>query len=57
MLAHTLGLSGLAYLDGGTGSMIIQAALAGVLTGGYVVRTQWGRIREVVRAFVGKRAS
>ena len=31
----------LAYLDGGTGSLILQATIAGALTAGYVVKTQW----------------
>lgn len=35
----------LAYLDGGTGSLLLQSAIAGVLTAGYVVRTQWNYLR------------
>jgi hypothetical protein len=35
----------LAYLDSGTGSMIIQAVLGGFLTAGYVVRSRWSQIR------------
>lgn len=35
----------LAYLDGGTGSMLLQAALAGVLTAGYFVKSQWAMIK------------
>lgn len=30
-----------AYLDGGTGSLILQGAIAGALTAGYVLKTQW----------------
>jgi hypothetical protein len=36
---------GVAYLDGATGSMVLQAALAGVLTGVYFVKTQWALIK------------
>jgi hypothetical protein len=35
----------LAYLDGGTGSMLIQAALAGVLSVVFMAKTQWRRLR------------
>ena len=35
----------LAYLDGGTGSLLLQSALAGALTAGYVVKTQWHALR------------
>lgn len=35
----------LAYLDGGTGSLLLQSALAGALTAGYVVRTQWHALK------------
>lgn len=35
----------LAYLDGGTGSLLLQSALAGVLTAGYVIKTQWFAIK------------
>ena len=38
----------LAYLDGGTGSMLIQAAFAGVLTAGYFLKTQWAAVKAVV---------
>lgn len=37
-----------AYLDGGTGSMLIQAALAGVLTAGYFLKNQWGAVKAVL---------
>lgn len=37
-----------AYLDGGTGSMIIQAAFAGVLTAGYFVKTKWALVKALV---------
>lgn len=31
----------LAYLDGGTGSMAIQMVIAGALSVGFLVKTQW----------------
>ena len=43
-LVHGL-QNGLAYLDGGTGSLVLQALLGGVLTVGYVVKTQWCHIK------------
>lgn len=42
----TVGPSDLfAYLDGGTGSLVLQALLGGVLTAGYVVKTQWSAVK------------
>lgn len=38
----------IAYLDGGTGSMALQAALASLLTVGYFVKTQWGNLKAVL---------
>lgn len=35
----------LAYVDGGTGSMILQACVAGVLTSAYMVKTRWASLR------------
>ncbi|RYG42194.1 hypothetical protein EON79_19390 [bacterium] len=35
----------LAYLDGGTGSLLLQSAVAGVLTAGYVMKTQWAYLK------------
>lgn len=37
-----------AYLDGGTGSMLVQAALAGILSVAFMVKTQWRRVRAVL---------
>ena len=34
-----------AYLDPGSGSMLIQGILATIAAGGYVLRTYWTRIR------------
>lgn len=38
----------LAYLDGGTGSMLLQAGLAGVLTAGYFLKSQWALVKASV---------
>lgn len=40
--------SALAYLDGGTGSMALQAGLACALTAVYFVRSQWATLKAVV---------
>lgn len=37
-----------AYLDGGTGSMLLQAALAGALTAGYFVKSQWAAVKAAL---------
>ncbi len=37
--------SSVAYLDGGTGSMLLQAALAGTLTAAYFVKSQWALLK------------
>lgn len=44
----------LAYLDGGTGSMLLQAALAGVLTAGYFVKSQWALVKATINRRVSK---
>ena len=46
----------LAYLDGGTGSMLIQAAFAGVLTAGYFVKTQWAMVKASFSRLGARRA-
>lgn len=37
----------LAYLDGGTGSMLLQAGLAGLLTVGYFMKSQWAAVKSI----------
>lgn len=37
----------LAYLDPGSGSIIIQLVIAAVLGLGLVIRTQWNRIKKL----------
>lgn len=39
----------IAYLDGGTGSLILQAALAGIVTSAYFVKTKWRMLRAMLQ--------
>ena len=41
--------SGLAYLDPGSGSFLLQLLLAGILGGLFVVRMSWSRIKGFFR--------
>ena len=43
-----------AYLDPGTGSIILQGLIAGVAACGTVVSINYHRIKSKVRAFLGK---
>lgn len=43
-LENTNSLLQFCYIDGGTGSMAFQMLLAGALTAGYVIRTQWSNL-------------
>ena len=38
-----------AYIDPGTGSYVLQLALAGLLGAGYTIRRFWGRIVALFR--------
>jgi ATP-dependent 26S proteasome regulatory subunit len=35
-----------AYLDGGTGSMMLQAALAGLLSAAFIAKARWAQFRS-----------
>jgi hypothetical protein len=37
-----------AYLDPGTGSLVLQMSIAGLLGGMYVMRSFWNQIRKKV---------
>jgi hypothetical protein len=39
-----------AYLDPGTGSLVVQSLIGGLAIVGYTVRLYWTRIRSVFRA-------
>jgi len=41
--------SGLAYLDPGSGSFLLQLLLAGILGGLFVVKMSWSRIKGFFR--------
>jgi hypothetical protein len=41
-------VTSIAYLDGGTGSLLCQAAFAGLLAAGYFVKTQWAQVKATV---------
>ena len=38
----------LSYIDGGTGSMLLQAAIAGVLSIVYLARTKFGQLKAMI---------
>ena len=40
--------SAMAYLDGGTGSMMLQAALAGMLSAAFVIKSRWAQLRAFI---------
>ena len=40
--------SPIAYLDGGSGSLIFQMLIAGSVTVGYAVKTQWQNLKATV---------
>ena len=49
--------SPLAYLDGGTGSMLLQAALAGVLTAAYFLKGQWALLKSRLQRVTNRQSS
>lgn len=65
--AHTCGLAlvilllsaddASAYIDPGTGSYLIQLALAGFLAGAYTLRKYWHSVKAVVRGRFGRSRS
>lgn len=36
------------YIDGGTGSMLIQAAIAGFVTSAFFLKTKWAAVKSAV---------
>jgi hypothetical protein len=38
-----------AYLDGGTGSMVMQVAVSGLLAVVFVYRSAWAKIKDVAK--------
>jgi len=51
-LLFTYSQQAAAYLDPGTGSMILQGIIAGIAVAGFTIKNYWYRIR----AFFGKAA-
>jgi hypothetical protein len=49
--------SPVAYLDGGTGSMLLQAALAGVLTAAYFLKGQWALLKTRFQRVTNRQTS
>ena len=46
----------LAYLDPGTGSLVLQMLLAGALTAAASIRIFWARIKDTARRMLGTEA-
>lgn len=49
LLISTLAGSAHGYIDGGTGSMLLQAALAGLLGAAFVCKSFWSSLRGMFR--------
>ena len=46
-----------AYIDPGTGSMMVQALIATVAGVALIVRTYWGKLREIARSIFHRETS
>ncbi len=38
----------LSYIDGGTGSMLLQAAIAGILSSLYIAKNRIGQLKAII---------
>jgi len=47
----------MAYIDSGTGSILLQAMLAGVLGGLYVVKTRFAQLRAIIGRLKNQKGS
>jgi hypothetical protein len=47
----------LAYIDAGTGSMILQGAIAAIVAVPFILRTQIGRVVHALRSRFGSRGA
>ena len=54
VLQQITNLSPIAYLDGGSGSLIFQIVIASSLTGIYAAKTRWATIVAAVKKFQNK---
>jgi hypothetical protein len=43
----TFSLDSFAYLDPGTGSMILQGLIAGIAVAGFTIKTYWYKLRSM----------
>jgi hypothetical protein len=43
------------YLDPGSGSYILQVALAGLLGAAFTIKSHWGRIKTALRSKLSRR--
>ena len=43
-----------AYLDPGSGSVLLQLILAALLGGGFLIKTYWRKITNIFRRLTGK---
>ncbi|CAH0993184.1 hypothetical protein SIN8267_03325 [Sinobacterium norvegicum] len=43
-----------AYLDPGTGSMVIQVLIAGILSALFAIKTYWYSLKRAVKRFFGR---
>ena len=53
-LAHQISHN---YIDPGTGSLIIQALIASLVGGGYLVKTHWIKVKEFLSKLFSKPAN
>jgi hypothetical protein len=44
-----------AYIDPGTGSMVFQAVIAGIVGGFFTLKMYWGQLKKKLSAFFGKK--
>jgi hypothetical protein len=54
LLLLTVPLPAHAYLDPGTGSTIIQVVIAGLATGGYLLKTYWRQVKHGVSQLINR---
>ena len=50
-------LDTIAYIDAGAGSMLLQAAAAGLLTGAFFIKTQWKALKAIAANAISKRTT
>ncbi len=48
-MTHMIDVTVLAYLDPGTGSMVLQLLVGGILGGAFLIKLQWLRIKSLFK--------